>query len=86
LRFAAEEFLQDIHFFLGTTAFEDSVAISSAFLCVHRVGFEDRVKHVCLVDLGLEVAVVTSIIATNQVAKSSLTVAPVPVTLLVALQ
>jgi hypothetical protein len=59
LGLAPEEFLEDVHFFLGAATLEDGVAVAAALLRVHGVGLEDGVEHVCGVDLRGEVSVVT---------------------------
>lgn len=99
--FAAEEFFENIHFLFGAAALEDRVPVATAFFGVHGVGFEDGVEHVCGVDLRGEVAVVAGginfwrnevdcgdlpgIVPADQVAESGLTIAPVPVALLLAI-
>ena len=60
-RFPAQELLKDVHLFLTSTALEHSVPVPSAFFGIHGVVLKDRVKHVCGVDLGREVAVIATI-------------------------
>ena len=44
------------------------MSVPSAFLAIHGVLFEDRVEHVCAVDLAGEVAVVACVVAADEMA------------------
>ena len=51
-RLAAKEVLKRLHLVLGTTAFKNSVSVTSTFLAVHRVLLKDGVEHISRIDLG----------------------------------
>lgn len=59
--------------------------IPSPCLRVHGILGKDCVEHVCGVDLGGEIAIVASIVATDQVAEGGLAIAPVAFEMLVTL-
>jgi hypothetical protein len=77
-RLSTQKLLKEVHLFNAATSLQDGMTISAALLAIHRVLFEERVEHVKRKDLGVEVAVVTSIIATNEVADPSMAVTPFP--------
>ena len=58
-RLPPQKLLQDLHLLLGPPALQHRVPIPPALLRVHGIALEDAVEHVCGVDLGGEVAVVT---------------------------
>jgi hypothetical protein len=51
--------------------------ISPSLLGIHRIWGEDRVEHVCGVDLRGEVAVVARVVATDEMSEGGLAVAPI---------
>ncbi len=51
--------------------------IPPALLMIHGIWCEDSVEHVSRVDLGRQVAVVTGVVASDQVAEGGLSIAPV---------
>ena len=74
---ATKEVLKRLHLILSTATFKNSMSVTSTFLAVHRVLLKDGVEHIGRVDLRREVAVVASIVASDQVSESGLTVTPV---------
>ena len=74
---ATKEVLKRLHLILSTATFKNSMSVTSTFLAVHRVLLKDGVEHIGRVDLRREVAVVASIVASDQVTKSGLTITPV---------
>lgn len=74
---APKELLECEHLILGPTALKNGVTVAAALYAIHRVGLEDRVEHVRGIDLRGEIAVVASVVPANEMAKGSLTIAPV---------
>ena len=76
-RCSTEELLKCLHLILRTALLQHSVSVATAFLTVHRVLLEHGVEHVGRVDLTGQVAVVSGVVATDQMAKGRLAVTPV---------
>ena len=74
IRFTSKETLQGLHLILASALLEHHVSISAPLLAVHRVLFEDRMKHVRAVHLRGEVAVVARIVATKEMTEGCLAV------------
>lgn len=75
-RLPAEEVLQCVHLAPAAASGDHLVAVPSSLVLVHGVLLEMGVEHVVRKDAGVEVAVVTSIVAADEVVNAGIRVAP----------
>lgn len=76
-RLSAQELFQSDHLFLTATPLEHRVPVSSALLSIQRIRLERGVEHVRGVDLGRQVTVVSSVVASDKMTESRRSIAPV---------
>lgn len=76
---SAQELFQKFHLVNAATSLQNGVAVSATFLAIHGVLLKERVEHVQRKDLRIEVAIITGIITTEEVANVGISVAPFPI-------